>query len=311
MSLYLPSEIVVERVLPTLRLCIIRELVEREFTQQEIADHLGVTQAAVSKYVSGDITVEKRIRDHPRTHETVERIGEGLSTGDMDQYDALAELLGLVELFEDRGPICELHEEEMPALRGLGCDLCVRGTDDGITEEREILRAVRRAARILSTAPGMAEYIPHVGTNLGYALPGASESTDVAAIPGRVYATNDRVEVPANPEFGASKHVATVLLAAMSIDPEVRGALNIATDDAILHAARDLDIEPMQFDADYEHRGEHLRDRFSERGRVPRVLYHRGAFGIEPITYVLGETVVDAARLAGDLVDASRTGSRS
>ncbi|MFP4626775.1 MAG: thiamine-phosphate synthase family protein, partial [Natronomonas sp.] len=43
----------------------------------------------------------------------------------------------------------------------------------------------------------------------------------------------------------------------------------------------------------------------------PRVLYHRGAFGIEPITYVLGETVVDAARLAGDLIDASRTGSRS
>ncbi|MFB6156648.1 MAG: thiamine-phosphate synthase family protein, partial [Haloferacaceae archaeon] len=31
---------------------------------------------------------------------------------------------------------------------------------------------------------------------------------------------------------------------------------------------------------------------------VPRVAYHEGAFGIEPITYVLGETAVDAVEAA-------------
>jgi predicted fused transcriptional regulator/phosphomethylpyrimidine kinase/predicted transcriptional regulator len=305
MSLRLPSEIVVEDVLPTLRVLLARDLAERGLTQAEIAGHLGVTQAAVSKYASGDGTVESRIADHPRTAETVGRVADGLASGSMDGYDALAAVLELVREFEDRGPICELHEEAMPGLRGLGCDLCVRGVDEALRSERETLASVRKAARILATAPGVAGFVPNVGSNVGTALPGAADASDVAAIPGRIYAIGDRVEVPANPEFGASEHVATVLLAATAVDPDRRGAVNLATDDAFLDAARDRGIEPVAFDADYEDRRERLRARFAERGGVPRVLFHRGAFGIEPITYVLGETGIEAAGLAVDLVEAA------
>lgn len=306
MSLRLPSEIVVEQVLPTLRVELARELAGYDLTQQEIADELGVTQAAVSNYLAGDPGTEERIADHPRTSATVERVAEGLATGRMDGYDALAEVLELVRAFEDRGPICELHEEAMPELQGLGCDLCVRGTDPALRAERDALASVRKATRILATTPGMAAFVPSVGTNVGCALPGADEPTDVAAVPGRVYAIDGRVEVPANPEFGASRHVATVLLAAGGVDPGVRGAVNVATDDRLLAAARERGVDPLEFDADYEERGRRLRERFEARGAVPRVVYHRGAFGIEPITYVLGETAEDAARFAADLVADAR-----
>lgn len=305
MSLRLPSEIIVEQVLPTLRVCLARELASRDLTQQEIADNLGVTQAAVSKYVSGDAPTEDRIADHPRTRETVEHVAGGLATGEMDSYDALAEVLELIRAFEDRGPICELHEEAMPALQGLGCDLCVRGQDQALSAERDVLASVRKAARILATSPGMAGFVPNVGTNVGGALPDADDPSDVAAIPGRIYAIGGRVEVPANPEFGASQHVSTLLLAAMETDPELCGAINLATDDALLDAARDRGIEPFEFDAAYDDRAERLRERFEEHGEVPRVLYHRGAFGIEPITYVLGESAEAAARLAADLVESA------
>lgn len=151
----------------------------------------------------------------------------------------------------------------------------------------------------------MAEYVPNVGTNVGYALPDATEPTDVAAIPGRVYTMNNRVEVPADPEFGASQHVSTVILAVVAMDPEMRGALNLTMDDTLLTAARDQGIEPMEFDADYEQRGEHLHQRIREHGSVPRIIYHRGAYGIEPITYILGETVERAATLVADLFAAT------
>lgn len=303
--LRLPSEIVVEQVLPTLRVRLARELHEREFTQQEIADRLGVTQAAVSTYLGGEATVEERIDEHPRTDETVERIAEGFAAGEMDDYDALAEVLELIREFEDRGPICELHEEAVPALRGLGCDLCVRGRDERLAAEREVLADVRTATRTLATAPGMAEFVPNVGTNVGYALPGATDPSGVAAIPGRLHAMGGRVEVPANPEFGASRHVATVVLAATAPEPEMRGALNLVTDERLLDAARERGIEPLEFDADYENRGQRLRERFEDEG-VPRVVYHRGAFGIEPVTYVLGETAEGAAALAAELVEAAQ-----
>jgi len=182
----------------------------------------------------------------------------------------------------------------------------VRGTDERLAAEREVLGNVRTAARVLATAPGTAAFVPNVGTNVGYAMPGASGPTDVAAIPGRIYAVGDRVEVPANPEFGASQHVATVVLAAAETDPGMRGALDLATDDALLEAARERGLDPLEFDADYDDRGRRLRVLFEERGSVPRVLYHRGAFGIEPITYVLGGSAADAARLAAELVEATR-----
>jgi predicted fused transcriptional regulator/phosphomethylpyrimidine kinase/predicted transcriptional regulator len=305
MSLVLPGEIVVEEVLPTIRAMLARELADNGLTQQAIADHLGVTQAAVSSYLSAEPDRAGAVAGHPRTQATVERIADGLASGTMDGYDALAELLDLIDAFEDRGPICELHENAMPALRGLSCDLCVRGTDPDLEIERETLANVRRAARRLSTADGMAAVIPNVGTNIGMALPDATTLTDVAAIPGRAHAMRGRVEVPADPEFGASKHVSTAILAAHAVDSSIRGAINLTTEEPLLSAGRDRGIDPLRFDADYDDRDQRLRERFQTRGEVPRIVYHEGAFGIEPITYVLGETAEEAARLAIELVEAA------
>jgi len=301
MSLRLPSEIVVEDVLPTLRALLARELVDHGLTQEAVAGHLGVTQAAVSTYVSGNPDLAPPIVDHPRTAATVESVAAGLAGGEMDGYDALAEVLELVRAFEDRGPICELHEEAMPGLEGLGCDLCVRGTNPALRAERAVLDDVREAARVLATSPGVVAAIPNVGTNVGTALPGATGVADVAAVPGRIYEMDGRVEVPANPEFGASEHVATTILAAMATASDRRGAVNLATDDALLAAAKARGLDRTEFEAGYENRGERLVAQFEDSG-VPNVLYHRGAFGIEPVTYVLGETGADAARLAAELV---------
>lgn len=302
MSLVAPAEIVVERVLPTVRAMLAERLAEYDLTQREIAGHLGVTQAAVSNYVAGEVAVEPVVAEDPRTAATVDRIAEGLATGAYEPYDALADLLELIRAFEDRGPICELHEAETPALQGLGCDLCVRGADERLQTERTALRDVRAATRTLASASGVAEFVPNVGSNVGRALPDADGPTDVAAVPGRVYAVGGRVEVPSDPEFGASRHVATAVLAAADVDPTIRGAVNLATDDRLLAAARERGIDPLEFDADYEDRGDHLRERFADCDEVPRVVYHRGAFGIEPVTYVLGETAGDAVALAVALV---------
>ena len=58
--------------------------------------------------------------------------------------------------------------------------------------------------------------IPEIRSNLGYALPGASEPVnEVAAVPGRITQIGDRVVAFAEPAFSASRHVAKVILAAM------------------------------------------------------------------------------------------------
>ncbi len=309
MALRLPGEIVAERFLPTARTMLARELSEREFTQREIATFLGVTQAAVSNYLSADATLEPRFAENERMRQTIDRIADGWASDDLDEYEALAELLELVRAFEDRGPICAVHEEEMPSLDGLGCDLCVRGVDDALTAERAVLQSVRRAARRLSGEPAVAAHVPNVGTNVAMTLADPTDETDVAAIPGRLHAMHGRIRVPSEPEFGASRHVASTVLVAHERNSAVRGALNLATSDRLLAAARNRGINPVAFDADYEDREAELRDRFE--GGVPRVAYHEGAFGIEPVCYVFGESAVDAAEFAVELVqqaDRNETG---
>lgn len=302
MALRLPSEIVTERFLPTARAMLARELSERGFTQREIASFLGVTQAAVSNYLSADASLEPQFAENEQMQGTVDRIADGWASGDLDEYGALADLLDLVTAFEDRGPICAVHEEEMPALEGLGCDLCVRGVDDALDAERAVLRSVRRAARQLAAEPAVARHVPNVGTNVGMALSDPVEETDVAAIPGRLHAMRGRVRVPSEPEFGASRHVARTLLIANARDSTVRGALNLATSEQLLAAARERGVEPTEFDADYEDRAAELRNVFAKG--VPRVAYHEGAFGIEPVCYVFGETAEDAASFAVALAQA-------
>ncbi len=293
----LPSQIVVDRFLPTARSMLASALSERGFAQRDIADRLGVSQAAVSGYLAGERGEEERFAEHPRMQATVERIADGFESGRMDDYEALAELLELVREFEDRGPICAVHEEEMPALEGMGCDLCVRGRDRAVQAERDVLSNVRRAVRTFANAPAVAAHVPNVGTNVAMALPEATDETDVAAVPGRIHAMRGGINVPSNPEFGASQHVATTLLAAAAADPSIRGAVNLATSDDLLAAAPE---DAVAFDADYEDRRDRLEARFADG--VPRVVYHEGAFGIEPITYVLGETAVEAVETATDLI---------
>jgi predicted fused transcriptional regulator/phosphomethylpyrimidine kinase/predicted transcriptional regulator len=304
MTLQLPSEIVVDRFLPTVRSMLAVELDDRGLAQQEIATRLGISQAAVSKYLSGKQTGEPRFAEDPRMVETVEYIAEGFASGTLDDYEALSELLDLIRAFEDRGPICAVHEEEMPALAGMGCDLCVRGQDRRLQAERDVLQNVRDAVRRFSNTPAVVDHVPNVGSNIGMALPDAADETDVAAVPGRVHAMRGRVNVPSNPEFGASQHVARTILAVMAVDPSVRGAVNLSTSEALLDGAAEQGFDACAFDASYENRGERVRSLLEGRESVPRVLYHEGAFGIEPIAYVLGTSAVDAVDAAVDCLPA-------
>ncbi|MFP4188308.1 MAG: thiamine-phosphate synthase family protein [Halobacteriales archaeon] len=283
----LPSEIVVDSFLPTFRALLASALDDRGFTQQEIADRMGVSQPAVSKYVAGEVETEDVIASDSRVRDTVERVADGFDDDKLDDYEALAEVVGLVRALEDRGPICEVHECESPFLRGKGCDLCVRGSDSSLLVENEVLGDVRRAVRRFKSLGGVAEHVPNVGTNVAQALPDATGASDVAAVPGRVYVVNGRVHVPANPEFGASKNVSAVVLAAVRVNPSKRAALNLATSDGLLEAAADADMRAVEFDADREERDETLDDAFADG--VPDIAYHRGGFGVEPVAYVIAE----------------------
>lgn len=193
------EEVVVDEFLPTVRSMLAEDLRERGFTQHEVADALGISQSAVSKYAHGDVARHDRIVADERVRELVERVGEGLATGEMTPVAALAEIEVLIRRLEEGDLLADLHEEAMPALADAEVEFAVHDPDSGLRERERVLSSVRRGLRTLTNASGFAGLIPNVGANVAECLDDARTVDDVAAVPGRLVDVKGRAMVRASP----------------------------------------------------------------------------------------------------------------
>lgn len=290
------EEVVVDSFLPTYRSMLADALRERGLTQREVASALGVSQSAVSKYAHGDVTTREEISQDSRVQDLVERVADGLVHGEMSRVQALAETEILIRRLQSQGDLlAELHAEAMPGLDDFEVGRGIHDPESDIRARERTLSSVRRGLRLLETTSGAAGLVPDVGSNLVECVPGASEITDVAAVPGRIVDVKGRIEVPADPEFGVSGHVATVLLAARAAGADVEAALNLAYDTELLSALREDGHGALEFPAETANLAAAVRETVAEDPSV-RVLYQTGGFGVEPVLYILGQDAESVVR---------------
>jgi predicted fused transcriptional regulator/phosphomethylpyrimidine kinase/predicted transcriptional regulator len=300
------EEVVVDEFLPTVRSMLAEDLRDRGFTQSEVADALGISQSAVSKYAAGDVARHEAIVADERVRDLVERVGEGFASGDLTPVAALVEIEVLIRQLEEGDLLADLHEDAMPALAEADVEFSVHDPDSGLRERERVLTSVRRGLRTLTNASGFAGLIPNVGANVAECTADAATVDDVAAIPGRLVDVKGRAMVPGEPEFGVSEHVATVLLAAREAGANVRGAVNLRYDPATVDALA-ADRPTVEFDAERPTR-EAVADAVAaadlptDEGTETLVLYQTGAVGVEPIVYVLAPTAAEAARTVRGLL---------
>jgi XRE family transcriptional regulator, thiamine biosynthesis regulator len=288
------EEIVVEEFLPTFRSMLAGELRERGLTQIEVAETLGISQSAVSKYAHGEVARREVFLEDERVRELVEHAAEGLATGDMSRVQTLVEAEVLIRELETRGDLlAELHERAMPELAAYEGDFRIHDPESPLRTTERVLSSVRRGLRILENTSGFAGLIPNVGSNLVECTPDAATIDDVAGVPGRIFDVKGRATIPGDPEFGVSEHVASVLLAAREHGSDARAALNVRYDPSLVALLEDADYAVVEFG------GEESLDRAIEDAleATPEatVLAQTGGFGIEPVTYVLAEDAETAA----------------
>ncbi|MFB6072694.1 MAG: thiamine-phosphate synthase family protein [Halobacterium sp.] len=296
------EEVVVDEFLPTFRSLLAADLRERGLTQHEVADLLGVSQSAVSKYAHGDVTVNDAVADDDRVRETVERIGEGLANGDVSQVQALVEAEVLIRRLSARGDVlADLHEDAMPALAEYDADFRVHDPDSEVRVRERVLSSVRRGVRMLEHASGFATLIPAVGSNLVECTPEATGVEDVAGVPGRILDVMGRTEIPADPEFGVSVHVANVLLEARAGGSIAKACLNVRYGEDVVADLAAAGYGCVEFDPEGESSGDAVRDATADRPEAD-VLYQTGGFGVEPIVYLLADSAPEAAEMARELL---------
>ena len=286
------EEIVVERFLPTYRAMLADELGQRGLTQSEVADALGISQSAVSKYVHGQVATDDRIKSDGRVRELVEQTANELADGNGSSVGALVEAEVLIRELEG-DLLATIHEEEMPELRDHDVEW-IHDPESRLRESERALASVRRGLRTLERAGGFAAQIPNVGSNLVECVSEPVDVEDVAGVPGRIFDVKGRATIPGEPEFGVSEHVARILLAARDAGSSANSALNLRYDPETIEALEAEGYGTAEFDPEREIE-EAVADALSADPDAT-VLYQTGAHGIEPIVYVLGADASDVAK---------------
>ncbi|HUU75258.1 MAG TPA: thiamine-phosphate synthase family protein [Methanoregulaceae archaeon] len=166
-------------------------------------------------------------------------------------------------------------------------------------EEREIvLERLRYAVELLEESMSI-ELIPEVGSNIAYALTKARSPGDVAAVEGRIVRLSGRAHAVGQVAFGASDHVARIILTAIKFDPHIRSAANIRYNPEIVKILEDMFLEVCSFDRAGEPPGIQTMDwgvASCCKSGVPDVIFDCGGIGKEPMIRLLGEDPVEVAK---------------
>lgn len=152
--------------------------------------------------------------------------------------------------------------------------------------EDPALARVHAAALAIASTPGVEKLVPEVGMNLAYAPSPPRGVGGVAAIDGRIVRTTTGARVCGEPRYGASKHLAEVIVAAAEAGLPWRAAINTRVDGAILSAAALLGLSPVRVEA---------RDACPIAAAVragvnSRALWYGPAPGLEPSLVILGKS---------------------
>jgi hydroxymethylpyrimidine kinase/phosphomethylpyrimidine kinase len=158
------------------------------------------------------------------------------------------------------------------------------------------LEELQQAAEQVSMLDGFYKLIPETQTNFAYALLNAVDVSDVAAVRGRIIKIENTAVPASYIKFGASSHVASAVIAYMSVNPDFRSAINIRFDDRIVDVCKSL-FSVASYDRTKEPKKIKRKEGSTvawgilaalSKNPLTDVIYHTGDIGKEPMISLFG-----------------------
>lgn len=298
-----PCEMMVDSFLPSMRALVARRLKEDGLSQGKIAGLMGLTQASVSSYLSTS-----------PAKQTATLSGFGVNNEEAETYAALlaedlknnpayavATLYSIWNRIIGGGNACALHRGEYPFLAT--CEVCMkvfgpeRGRAEGAVEHLE------SALRSIEGSSLFVKVMPEVSVNVAYSPEGAKSVEDVVAIPGRIVRVRGQSRSFMRPEYGASTHLAAILLEIERVHPSLRAAINLRYDQKMSRTLAKLRIKGLTMGRDYPAGSQDkvldaLRARLSAPGGATEfeAVVDMGGEGVEPSLYLFAEDAITVVK---------------
>ncbi|MBC7092272.1 MAG: phosphomethylpyrimidine kinase, partial [Nitrososphaeria archaeon] len=184
-------------------------------------------------------------------------------------------------------------------------------------QERDmVLGNLLRAVQMLESSEYFKFLMPEVRVNLVYSIENALSVDDVAGVDGQITLVHGKVKAAGYPRFGASDHMARLLIEVRKYDKRYRAGINFAWTPTISkfleeysreknwdYVGIDRSLEPEEIKAVD---GKSMPWKINEivkkcGGRVPKLFYEGPGLGKEPLSILLGRTAVEVANEVIDL----------
>ena len=291
-----------ESFLPSMRALVARRLSEEGNSQGKISRLLGITQASVSNYLSSDLhEVYSKLSSIGITPEEGERYGSLLAEDvKKNPVYAVSTLYSIWSNLLGKGVLCGFHREGYPFLAE--CDVCVKMFGPSRSLPIGGRGGGSRAVALLESSRSFVLIMPEVSVNIAYAEGEASSPEQVIAIPGRIVKVGSYARSLSRPEYGASSHLARVLIQVRARRKDVRTAMNLRFDSRVAAVIRRLGLKTLRTGGDYPMRGEDpivegMKSRIATAKEYDAIV-DTGGLGVEPSLYLLGSDPVKLAELA-------------
>ncbi|BBD72869.1 transcriptional regulator [Sulfodiicoccus acidiphilus] len=286
-----PLTLLTDVFMPSLRVLAAKRLRELGMSQTRIASLVGVSQPAVRQYLDEDEekVIERLINlglAKEEVNELVDQVTQLLSSEDVEAVMSFVTTRGLKLLSDLR--FCQFHrslDQEVPPT----CSIC---SSLYIESEEELMRQ----ALAMIQDEDVSELIPQVMSNMAFAKWGAKGPNDVIAVPGRITKVHGVPRPASRPEWGASAHLAKILLRVMESRHGLRAVMNLKYDDSVERALLKLGLPYVKVRGESGDDDVVAREIAEAMTGEAQVALHLGGRWLEPATYVFGRDPLEVAK---------------
>jgi len=171
-----------------------------------------------------------------------------------------------------------------------------------------VIKNIEEAFDLIKKSRGFPDLIPEVGCNIAMGIPEASSINDVAAVSGRIVRLKNEPHAVGCVAFGASSHIARIVLTTMHYNDLMRAAMNIRYSESALAACENLGFSIASFRREDEPEGVStmewgVSDAVKRKGKVPDVIFDKGGIGKEAMIRLIGHDAIEVAGMATKIAE--------
>ncbi len=191
-------------------------------------------------------------------------------------------------------------------------------------EDEMLLGNLVEAVALLHNCPEFSSLMPEVRVNLAYALPGAKAADEVAAIDGRITVVGGLPHASGLPRWGASDHMARLIIEVRKYDPSINAGINFKYDAPLQEVVQaycsergllfgwiDRTREPSEvIERDGASMPWKIKQLVESSGGVPKLFFEGDGWGKEPLYVALGKDAIEVAGIAIEIARRYRQRAR-